>query len=384
MSPPIRVDFFGPSEQEVFSDCIQKNFGATEVVVKPLERFGYSGARVFVFYTSGGTSRPWIGKIHNRKGIREEIEGLDRARDHFEDARHERHTAFRGNKGILCISLISSGGSSDMSVTELKDLLFEDPAKPRRLPATKSVQKILTKLYRSNCDASFKAARFERQRLKDQYEWYLRGNRARPLFENFFGKSRDKKLIEIYGRPYPNPLKTVDSLLQMERQLQLSTVHGDLHPSNVVLDRNRIPRLIDFSWCRKNAHVLQDFLLMECSIRFLMAPRAISSDALVMINAEFLKAPPFDSQKVLSSLKKMGVTPEMIGHFDRTLELVTTVRQHAMKVCGSSFNMCDYLACQAIVLYGLCRVEKYPFEACVNALGLIGEKLKADGYFGSR
>jgi hypothetical protein len=381
MPPPIRIDFFSGDEGAVFEECLATNFpSATDVVVKPLERFGYSGARVFVFYTDGEKTMPWIGKIHSKKGIQEELDGLGRASGHFIDARQAKHHMFRGSKGILCISLVTRSGGSKPKVMELKDLLFDDPVRGFYGAPVAKVNKILNQIYRSSFKTTIEAVQHKSCKLGEQYQWYLRDNRARPFFENFLGQQKKAKDVQIYGRTYPNPLKTVEALLDVDRSLPLSTVHGDLHPSNVVIDSNRLPKLIDFSWCRNQAHILQDFLVMECSIRFLMAPRGLSPRTRQLIDAEMLRTDDFDIKGVKSCLKRSGVINETVEHVGRTMEFIQTVRTQASRACGSSFDICDYLACQAIVLYGLCRVEQYPFGTCANVIGLIGKTLRKADY----
>jgi hypothetical protein len=381
MPPPIRVEFFSKDEKAVFEECLTKNFsGATDVVVKPLERFGYSGARVFVFYTDGEKTMPWIGKIHSQEGIQEELAGFDRAKGHFSDARQQMYDLLNAEKGILCISLLTQSGGSDPKVKELKDLLFDDPAKGYQAAPIKDVKIILNGIYDLSFKTAFGAVQHEECELGAQYKWYLRSDRARPLFQNFLGAQKNSASVQIYGRTYPNPLQTIHALLKIRRSLPLSTVHGDLHPSNVVIDGNGVPRLIDFSWCRNQAHILQDFLVMECSIRFLMSPRGINPQAQLLIDQEMLKAGDFDIKGTKSGLKKLGAVAATIEHVGRAMEFVQVLRTQASRACGANFDICDYLACQAIVLYGLCRVEQYPFGACANVIGLIGKTLHKSDY----
>jgi serine/threonine protein kinase len=193
------------------------------------------------------------------------------------------------------------------------------------------------------------------------------------------GKNSGKKLVEILDSSYPNPLVLVERLVRQSRDLSVATVHGDLHPSNVVYDFRKTPHLIDFSWCRQNAHILQDFLVMECSVRFLMSSRGLSPKQQSATDSALL-ARTVDPDSIAGRLEKSGVPKPTRDRVARSTKIVNCLRDQAAKACGEGFTISDYLACQALVLYGLCRVKEYPFLTCINALGLIGRQLDKIGY----
>ena len=160
----------------------------------------------------------------------------------------------------------------------------------------------------------------------------------------------------------------------------MSTVHGDLHPSNVVLDVNANPNLIDFSWCTNEAHILKDFLVMECSIRFFMLPRHLSQASQSLFD-EFLLEPKEESMSgAVAALRDSGVDEETLSHLERCARIVVLLRMLAARACGPHFDLRDYLACQALVLYGLMAIQRYPFDVCARALALIGEHLHKTDY----
>lgn len=71
----------------------------------------------------------------------------------------------------------------------------------------------------------------------------------------------------------PNPLKTLDSLLNQSISVRLSSIHGDLNFENIIVEhfsdvlgqRNHIAHIIDFDNSRRD-HVLRDILALEAEI----------------------------------------------------------------------------------------------------------------------
>ncbi len=80
---------------------------------------------------------------------------------------------------------------------------------------------------------------------------------------------------EIYFKEldtkFPNPIVLFESILKSrldsEKRTYVSTVHGDLHASNILVDNRNNAWVIDFSNTGP-AHILRDFVELEASIKF--------------------------------------------------------------------------------------------------------------------
>lgn len=83
--------------------------------------------------------------------------------------------------------------------------------------------------------------------------------------------SPDVENISQFGSPWKNPFWVLDQLCRIpNQQLQCGYVHGDLHPRNVVLTGYGEARIIDFGWAGAGRHISQDFVLLDCNLRFVV------------------------------------------------------------------------------------------------------------------
>ena len=113
-------------------------------------------------------------------------------------------------------------------------------------------------------------------------EWYLRNtcategsNRSKTRIpENIFGAEPS---VRAFGRDWPNPRRVIDRLLESARAFEAATgpVHGDLHPKNIVLDRDGELYIIDFGWARTGAPVVVDYIMLDINLRSITLPSQV-------------------------------------------------------------------------------------------------------------
>lgn len=72
--------------------------------------------------------------------------------------------------------------------------------------------------------------------------------------------------VTLAGRSYPNPLKFYPDYLNDPLPPNLSIIHGDLRPCNIVVDSYQKPWLLDFGRVGEG-HILFDFVELETSLR---------------------------------------------------------------------------------------------------------------------
>jgi serine/threonine protein kinase len=158
--------------------------------------------------------------------------------------------------------------------------------------------------------------------------------------------------------------------------LNVSPVHGDLHPDNVVIDRNGVPHLIDFAWAHKSRDVLIDYVLLENSIRFMAFAwaGAVNLSDQLKVDQVLLEEDGFGR---ISSIEFSS--PGRRDDYSRLGCVVGVIRKRARALMGDRFSMQGYLLTQFILLYGLLRYDSYEPHVATRALGLIAARLKKIG-----
>jgi hypothetical protein len=83
-----------------------------------------------------------------------------------------------------------------------------------------------------------------------------------------------------FGRTgWINPFHLIKKLEEFRADLWVGAVQGDLHPRNILLGPWNSPNVIDFGWASEEAHIAKDFALLECNLRFMTLPPAVSLDS---------------------------------------------------------------------------------------------------------
>ena len=100
-----------------------------------------------------------------------------------------------------------------------------------------------------------------------------------------------------FGLEWKNPFWVLEHL-RRSRNLRLlcGVVHGDLHPRNVVLTGTGHAHIIDFGWSGDMRHISQDFVLLECNLRFFVQNPALPFEDLLRMSAwiRFDESAPVD------------------------------------------------------------------------------------------
>lgn len=121
------------------------------------------------------------------------------------------------------------------------------------------------------------------------YKWYMRRTtgtcRLRHIPRLIFGS---ESTVWAFGRTWYNPVPLVEELVSgREFSGCVGAVHGDLHPKNIVLNHQNAARIIDFGWAKRDAHIVQDYLLLDINLRGTTLPSQMA-EADVLAFASFL------------------------------------------------------------------------------------------------
>src|SRR6185369_17173739 len=106
---------------------------------------------------------------------------------------------------------------------------------------------------------------------------YARREFSDPTIRCILSRGATEPRLAFLGAEIANPLVVIEQLQRTTTNgATLTPVHGDLHPSNVMVSDHGECHLIDFAKARKRAHSLKDYALMECSLRFMLFPHHVN------------------------------------------------------------------------------------------------------------
>jgi hypothetical protein len=116
--------------------------------------------------------------------------------------------------------------------------------------------------------------------------------------------------------------------------------------------------------------VIKDFVLMECSLRFLVFPSYADLDTQLAVDRALL------GQEGWAEVAALTAVSPLAACYARLASLLGIIRTHAASACGAEFDFeQEYLAPQLFMLYGLLRYDDYAFYPASRAAGLMGHKL---------
>jgi hypothetical protein len=366
--PEVLVELQTPDDRPLLAKAGQTMNPATKTVyARPLGRFGYTGSHLFVaHFTSDRGGIPHVVKINDKPRIDDEAKALGLMQTFFEDAKPTR-TVNRGGsaRAAIVYPLIQSGQGTD--VVELKDLVY---AKLTGVNHEKQLLKRLDDLYGGCCERAHQGTR-RSFKLGKQYRPYARGNtHTQRHLTVILGEPTRRGPFSFLGAEIVDPRAVLDSVRGRSiRGMLADAVHGDLHPSNVLIDQERKPRLIDFAWGHQRAHVLKDFVLLECSLRFLHFPKYAHLDTQLSVDQALLAE---DGPAKLAALTQ---NDPLAVHYKRLGALLERLRLIARERSGRGYGFSEYLHAQYCVLYGLLGYETYSFPFAARALGLLAHEI---------
>jgi aminoglycoside phosphotransferase (APT) family kinase protein len=125
----------------------------------------------------------------------------------------------------------------------------------------------------------------------------------------------DERTI-MFGLTWPNPVQVLHRVLALPPiEGACGPVHGDLHPKNIVLDKQMQPSIIDFGWAQRQGHLVRDYALMEVNLRAMTLPSHVPFGALLSHAREFAPGiQPYGADAIIrdrSNLIRRGIWARM-------------------------------------------------------------------------
>lgn len=362
----LHIDMLNKIERKIIKDVSKEIFesGEYDVFLRPLERVGQRQTKIFItFYvdTDGTRSRVFVLKIAEKKYIERDYSGWNNHLKNHIDA-ELKPPKYEGNIGIIIYQHAGAFNLEDIDKSkELDEILFEDVSSEKQIQIFKDIYEIqLKNLNEGKTKEKCKS-------LLEEYDWYLRDDRVRKLIHSWFGLKINDDFINFFEFDVRNPLKFLDEFVgfKQETEIVIKKIHGDLHPRNVILNKNLEPKLIDFEWANKK-HALKDYVLMECSIKFFQMDTTLPL-------RQFM-----DFEKQLLEFRKnycaFNATNTQI--FLDSYTIISYIREKAKEFCIWENKEAEYLCALFLVSYGLLSSPNCNSLYCLGSLGLMAEKLK--------
>ena len=374
----ISLNFLSKDEEKLIKKCAAGTRShPTTLFISELGRVGKSGARLLLCYL-GRKSIPFVIKIDKKEKISKEYKAISRIWTYFKDAGTPSHEPAYVH-GLGALLYWHRGGDTREQIEiskELRDIVFEmnDPS------ITDHFIEHVMKQVLSHLDAAQHAKKLRRFQMREEYQPYLRGHKSATQLKALFGAQHNEDYFEFLGAQILNPLTYIkDHRLGNEVKGYFCPIHGDLHANNVIVDSNNGVHLIDFAWAHPHKHFLKDFVLMECSLRFMLFPRCVDLQEQLVVDNVLLK--PEGALELAEWRSKSILAP----YYRRLGTVLSVIRNQAMPSLNdaSTGEFFEYLAAQFMVLYGLMRYDDYNRFTAVRALGLIAKKLSANNFGGS-
>ncbi|MBI4768901.1 MAG: phosphotransferase [Chloroflexi bacterium] len=186
------------------------------------------------------------------------------------------------------------------------------------------------------------------QRIDEAVQQVFAGRRRQPV--KFL---RRPSGIEVcsgqHNEVLPDPVEYFRDLRSRFPPPSLIAItHGDLNASNILVDAQGHPWLIDFfrtGW----GHALRDAAELESVTKFELLDHGESLMNILAFEAALIKSP---------SLNHIRIPGQLSGIFNRPLAVLREVRKQAASVSGDPEAMMEYRA--ALFLYAIKELSRHP------------------------
>jgi hypothetical protein len=353
-----------PGDEHLVERCVEFLYPESDgASVRPLGRYGYTNSRLYLVYCAPQDSGiPFVVKTDRADVIRQEAVGVRALRVFFTGANQAQVFPDFDAPEAVIYPLVSVDGAE--TVRELREIVYQ-PSRPGVEGQPNSVDG-LRATYES-CRRAH-AVKDKRINFGAEYEWYLRESPERLLDDplpSIFSSGND---IEVYGHRLRDPRRILNSVRAIEADTKVCPVHGDLHPNNVLFGPKFVPVLIDFAFGHRDGHFIKDFVLMECSLRFLLAPRLIRPDLMAKLDERLIEEHGYEDVGTISA---SGRTADVLYEMAKLVEVIRTECRRR----SPEYDFQEYLIAQYLVLSGALRLLPYQDFRTLRALCHISDEL---------
>jgi len=258
---PILIDGLHQDEAALILSTLPKN--AERLYLDPLDK-GLSGSKVFTAkYDADGhrAGKVFVVKIGARDKIREELTAIQTFVSPHIYAIGPPVFRMSANVGLLITDYAGLSPQSQIHSLREHVRLGGDP--------TSVISRLLRERFKSwYLDKRLPKSTWTLEKLLARY---LQKSSGAELAPSSWGNVLPW-VQEICGLKACDISAAVKSVHAHRFSSTQGIVHGDLHCQNILVDSKLEPWPIDFAWCHRDSSPLLDVMMLECSLKFLVAP----------------------------------------------------------------------------------------------------------------
>lgn len=315
---PIMFDGLSDEESALLLSALPR--GVTALLVSEMDK-GLSGARVLqgrYLRDDGHATKPFVLKFGDPTKIEREVEAME------------------GFVAPLVPGAVPpiyrKGRSISLVVQELAGMGRGDLQSLREYVRTQGDgSRVVTRLFRDRLHRWYAPnAEPVEAHLGEVFAWYMAKAGSSTVAIPTDWSALEQWVAEISGYAWLDPLPLVRAVQRSAVRFRPVIVHGDLHSQNIVVDTTTKECWpIDFAWCHDGSTPIVDYVMLECSLKFLALPMRSDLRAALAADLKLLHEPT----------PTAGLGPVPYGkEMARVFEAVKAVREHALTMSGITFD----------------------------------------------
>ena len=157
--------------------------------------------------------------------------------------------------------------------------------------STAVIERVLRKLYEETMAAWHEIPTtsastqdsLEKQPLATALNWWISRTDLGQAADEIGRSALEKQLRERFKTTLMKVEDQVGRLGAKIELIRVGPVHGDLHAENVLVDEGNNINIIDYGWTSLDKWRAIDFLMMECSLKFVVSPPHAAMDDLLRL-----------------------------------------------------------------------------------------------------
>lgn len=257
---PIEIDDLDVEERLLVLSVLPSR--TQRVFLRPLDK-GLSGAQVLAmsYVRNDNRSKRFVVKIGSKRKAEREFRAIcNHVAGHI-DCVGAPVLRLGPTKGLLLQDFAGLGARS-----HLRSLREATPHET-------SIRDVLLRFFRNRLGNWYTENRRSQRsfNLGDLFEMYLAKAPSRIMIPAGWSGLREM-VRENCGRFVRRPAAVISKVKKHSISSAATTIHGDLHSLNILVDDANNCWPIDFAWCRSESSPVLDMTMLECSLKFLVMP----------------------------------------------------------------------------------------------------------------